>query len=472
MTDSAPRIARLSASGVLTSGCGAPSRTATPTPTLPTTTRAAPSTRPVLARSSSTAGGAITMSTASPPPPTRWRSAGAVAKRILASCPVWRRKASAAGRSPGSTAPALSTSIVAAEAPTEAAIASAATSTDNTFTGLLRPIPSIAPAVLHPELAGHAADAARLGDLLDGLDQRLDGRMAGDLEEDLGLDRLHELAALAHRHHEGALPADDAVAIVEVEVLDVPGPGLLQHDRQAVDGDALGDRLVACRRHDAALVVRPVAGDVDDLAGRREAAVGEEPDREVDGARDRGPRGASRRLLGKRAGERHGALRVVDHRPRQEHLLVGGAGPFHVDDADAPDHAAPDGLVDGGRAEGLDKALALQLLLVGVHRVRHVDRDHEREVDLGLGSGNRRARDHKADRKPERPQPMPGHRSLRHDAPRPPLAERQAPRAASPFECVRFAPPWKPRPASQPRGGRERPSGAELGLPPGRRSPI
>src|SRR5215217_5027498 len=455
MTDSAPRIARLSASGVLTSGCGAPSRTATPTPTLPTTTRAAPSTRPFLARSSSTAGGAITMSTASPPP-TRWRSAGAVAKRIRASCPVWRRKASAAGRSPGSTAPALSTSNVAADAPIEAAIAIAATSADNTLTGILRPIPSIAPAVLHPELAGHAADAARLGALLGGLDQRLDGRMAGDLEEDLGLDRLHELAALAHRHHEGALPADDAVAIVDVEILDVPRARRLQHDRQAVDGDALGDRLVARRRHDAALVVRPIAGDVDDLAGRREAAVGEEPDREVDRARDRGPRGAPGRLLGKRAGKRHGALRVVDHRPRQEHLLVGGAGPFHVDDADAPDHAAPDGVVDGGRAEGLDKALALQLLLVGVHRVRHVDRAH----------------DPKADRKADRPQPMPGHRSLRHDAPRPPLAERQAPRAASPFECVRFATPWKPRPASQPRGGRERPSGAELGLPPGRRSPI
>src|SRR3954465_13643903 len=297
MTDSAPRIARLSASGVLTSGSGAPAPTPPPAPALPTTTRAAPSTRPVLARSSSTAGGAITTSTASPPP-TRWRSAGAVAKRIRASCPVWRRKASAAGRSPGSTAPALSTSNVAAAAPIEAAIAIAATSADNTLTGILRPIPSIAPAVLHPELAGHAADAARLGALLGGLDQRLDGRMSGDLEEDLGLDRKHEFGTLAHRHHEGALPADDAVAIVEVEVLDVPRAGCLQHDRQAVDGDALGDRFVARRRHDAALVVRPVARDVDDLAGRREAALREEPDREVEPPPARGSRGRPPRLPG------------------------------------------------------------------------------------------------------------------------------------------------------------------------------
>ena len=92
------------------------------------------------------------------------------------------------------------------------------------------------------------------------------------------------------------------------------------------------------------------------------------------------------------------ALGAVEDAPRHDHPLVPGAGPLEVDDRDLAEHAAPDRVVDLGRAEGIGEALPLQRELVHVHRVGDVDRDHEGEVDLGIGAGRRSGRDGEQDR--------------------------------------------------------------------------
>ena len=58
-----------------------------------------------------------------------------------------------------------------------------------------------------------------------------------------------------------------------------------------------------------------------------------------------------------------------------------------------------DRLDDAGIAERLDIAQALQPLLLGIHRERHVDREHELEIDsgLGLGGGNHGKPDQQGD---------------------------------------------------------------------------
>ena len=77
------------------------------------------------------------------------------------------------------------------------------------------------------------------------------GRELGDLEDQLGADRLLELRALAHRNHEGAGPADHAILEIDVEIVDIHAEavGPVEHQRQAVDGDA-GRHQVVALRHD------------------------------------------------------------------------------------------------------------------------------------------------------------------------------------------------------------------------------
>ena len=106
-----------------------------------------------------------------------------------------------------------------------------------------------------------------------------------------------EARRIVDRDHEGARPADHAVLVVDVEIGDAVGAegiARLQHDRQAVDGDALGDDAVADRRHRQAHVVRPVAGDVDgpaDAASPRSRRTGSTriPDPARSTCRARGP---------------------------------------------------------------------------------------------------------------------------------------------------------------------------------------
>jgi len=98
--------------------------------------------------------------------------------------------------------------------------------------------------------------------------------------------------------------------------------------------------------------MRPVlfgpSGHVDDASKRVDAALAEEPQAVIDGAGDRGREDAADRGLRQAAGEGESALRPVDHGPRQDDLLLGRAGPFHVDDGDPPEHPSMNCVVDGG----------------------------------------------------------------------------------------------------------------------------
>src|SRR5215469_12383199 len=70
------------------------------------------------------------------------------------------------------------------------------------------------------------------------------------------------------RHHEGARPADDAVFVIPIEIFDIYRRigWLLHHDRQAVNNNALSERLFTNRRDGRAVVVRTIARNVDDAA--------------------------------------------------------------------------------------------------------------------------------------------------------------------------------------------------------------
>src|SRR5262245_17481894 len=111
---------------------------------------------------------------------------------------------------------------------------------------------------------------------------------ARDLEHELGAGRLLELVALADRDHERAGAADDAILVVDVEVVDIHGEGVrpLEHDRQAVDGDARGEHVVAHERDERTAVVGAVAGNVDHPAKAAKAATVEQWLAEIERARN------------------------------------------------------------------------------------------------------------------------------------------------------------------------------------------
>src|SRR6266566_1203781 len=75
-------------------------------------------------------------------------------------------------------------------------------------------------------------------------------RAAGDLEHQLLARRVLELLAFLDRNDERAWPADDAILVIDVEILVLHLPHAvadlsLEHDRQAVDGDAGAQHVVA-----------------------------------------------------------------------------------------------------------------------------------------------------------------------------------------------------------------------------------
>ncbi len=65
-----------------------------------------------------------------------------------------------------------------------------------------------------------------------------------------------------------------------------------------------------------------------------------------------------------------------------DHVLVPGSRPLDIGDGDLAVHALGDGVEDDGRFQRLDIALALQGLLLGVHRVGDVDGQDEFDIDF------------------------------------------------------------------------------------------
>ena len=76
---------------------------------------------------------------------------------------------------------------------------------------------------------------------------------------------------------------------------------------------------------------------------------------------------------------------AVHHHPWHDHELDAVAGPLEIGDGDAAQRPAADCLDEAGIAERLDVAVALEALLVRVHRPGHVDGQDELEIDLRLG---------------------------------------------------------------------------------------
>ena len=199
------------------------------------------------------------------------------------------------------------------------------------------------------------------------------------------------------RNDEGAGAADDAVLVIDIEIVDIHHAAARppDHDRQAVDGDAGRGDAVARRHHGRAGIVGAVAGDVDDAAQAAIAAGVEQRLGEGKPARDRGARGAPVRRARELVSDCVGGLRPVDQPPRHQDLLVELARPLEIHDGDLAVCTLAQRGEEFLRAQRLHIALALQRLLFGVHRIGNVDGEDQFDVDrngVGTGIGEMRRR--------------------------------------------------------------------------------
>src|SRR4029450_9407413 len=116
---------------------------------------------------------------------------------------------------------------------------------------------SISPTFAPHALADGAGDARRVGGSREHAFCR---RVAGNFEDELGTGCFFELLAVLDRDYEGPRPTDDAIFVIDVELLDIERGEVrtFEHDRQAVDGDALRQQIVARERHQRPVIVDPV----------------------------------------------------------------------------------------------------------------------------------------------------------------------------------------------------------------------
>ena len=167
--------------------------------------------------------------------------------------------------------------------------------------------------------------------------------VAGDLEEELAEDCRGEVGVVLGDHDEGARAADHQLLVVAVEVgrrAAAPGVRALVDDRQAVDGDAVGDRLVSAPSwHRAATVVVAVARDVDHPSQALDVVVAEKGCRVVDRGAERGPVRGHQRRLEQCIGEGVAPAGILDYGPLQHRALVVVARPFDIGQRDAAQHA-------------------------------------------------------------------------------------------------------------------------------------
>src|SRR5207247_9362299 len=87
-----------------------------------------------------------------------------------------------------------------------------------------------------------------------------------DLQHQLGAGRLLELLALADGDDERAGAADDAVLVIDIEIIDIHRERIrpLQHDRQPIDGNPGSEHVVARYRDEGPAIVGTIAGAIDD----------------------------------------------------------------------------------------------------------------------------------------------------------------------------------------------------------------
>ncbi len=161
--------------------------------------------------------------------------------------------------------------------------------------------------------------------------------------------------------------------------------GTVEHQRQPVDGDPRCDDFVALRNDQRTRIVGTVARHVDHAAQSAEARRREQRLCEHQRTADRGARGAAIRRAGNLAGERVGGFRPLNRPPRHDDLLILRARPFEIGHRDLAMVAGADRGHEFARGDGLDIAFALDLLLLRVHRIGHVHREHELGVDRNGG---------------------------------------------------------------------------------------
>jgi hypothetical protein len=124
-------------------------------------------------------------------------------------------------------------------------------------------IPSV-----HPTLTDHAACR---GSRLNDPDKRF-GWLICNFLNDLSSVRFGELIAFEHRQQKCFLPTDESVPVVEAQVVHVAEASwALEHDRQTVDDDALGNRFVPSLHDTPPATVRSVPSDVDHFPNRFDA---------------------------------------------------------------------------------------------------------------------------------------------------------------------------------------------------------
>ncbi len=160
-------------------------------------------------------------------------------------------------------------------------------------------------------------------------------------------------------------------------------------NRQAVDRDALRDRLVAGALHVAAGIVGAVPRQVDGAAlglERRPSQVGHG---EVDGATNRGAVSEGSGCLGELVGEAARSGGAVDARPIDHDFLRAKPGPFDEADCNLAVRTGLDRVEHLPVGHRCGIAFSLELEFRMRDAARHVGGQHEQEVDLLGGTGER-----------------------------------------------------------------------------------
>src|SRR6185312_2841731 len=160
-------------------------------------------------------------------------------------------------------------------------------------------------------------------------------------------DRIGEIVIAVDADDEGAGPTDNAVAVIGIET------GLDPGDGQAVDDDALLDRLIARGLGEAPGIVRAIARNVDDAPRRVEGTRGQHRGAGIDRAAQRraaaievAPAGVDRvRECLRRSGVRN--ARPIDHLD-----MEAGSGPLHHRHGDSVVGAGADRLDHLAAAKG------------------------------------------------------------------------------------------------------------------------
>ena len=201
-----------------------------------------------------------------------------------------------------------------------------------------------------------------------------------------------EVIEVVGHDHEGAGPADDVflVVFVEHEVGRATEVGAVHHHRQAVDHDTLRNQLVAHDLGRRPIVCAPVARHIDDAALGSKAGIVEALAGMGEGGADGRPALRCAWRLGELFGEAPCRTRAVEHRPVDHHGLVMRAGPFGVANRDAAVFTRQNCIDHALVGKRFDVTASLEFGFDFVDRARHVDREHELEIDRRFGPGRRR----------------------------------------------------------------------------------